>query len=318
MRPDDLAAWARAAAATRLAPPPPRLAIESLDLDFPDKQGQRLVTRILLGLAPPGAEGGVEVAAEDGKDRIKLTVEGTIEREGQSFEEFRMRFRLPSPASDGLVALLLERRLRPDQPFLLRMKVRDEVSGAEARVAKGFLVPEKPEARLARTDAGPVPLRLTRMYLDETLAEVVRSARVLSSSRQITIDLSGETSAAMIGDEDLVKRLFVNLLDNAIRFSPDRSTIRIELLKTGAGYDASVIDQGSGIPAHAQTAVFERFFRGDPSRARGQGSASGAGLGLSLARWIARAHGGDVVVAGSGPGGTTFKVSLAAGEETRL
>lgn len=149
-RPDDLVAWARAAAATRLAPPPPRLALESLDLDFPDKQGQRLVTRILVALAPPGQEGGVAVSAEDGKDRVKLMVEGTIEREGQAFEEFRMRFRLPPPEGDGLVALLLERRLRPGQPFLLRMKVRDEASGAEARVARGFLVPEKPEARLAR------------------------------------------------------------------------------------------------------------------------------------------------------------------------
>lgn len=150
VRPADLAAWARAAMATRLGPPPPRLALESLDLDFPDKQGQRLVTRILVGLAPPGADGGVALVNEDGKDRIKLTVEGTIEREGQSFEEFRMRFRLPRPDADGLVALLLERRLRPEQPFLLRMKVRDEVSGAETRVARGFLVPEKPEARLAR------------------------------------------------------------------------------------------------------------------------------------------------------------------------
>ena len=87
--------------------------------------------------------------------------------------------------------------------------------------------------------------------------------------------------------------------------------------RTG-GYDASVIDQGSGIPAHAHSAVFERFFRGDPSRSRDQASASGAGLGLSLARWIARAHGGDIVVTSSGPTGTTFTVSLAAGEEARL
>jgi len=149
MRPDDLAAWARAAAATRVAPPPPLLALQSLDLDFPDRQGQRMVARILVGLAPPGREGGVGVVAEDGKDRVKLTVEGTIEREGQSFEELRVRFRLPPPP-EGDVALLLEHRLRPDQPFLLRMKVRDEVSGAEVRVARGFRVPEKPEARLAR------------------------------------------------------------------------------------------------------------------------------------------------------------------------
>ncbi|MFL6199454.1 MAG: VWA domain-containing protein [Thermoanaerobaculia bacterium] len=144
MRPDDLAVWARAAAATRIAPPPPRLGLESLDVDFPDRQGQRMVARILM------AVGGAAAVKEDGKDRVKLLVEGTIEREGQSFEEFRMRFRLPPPEADGPVALLVERRLRPDQPFLLRLKVRDEVSGAEARVARGFRVPEKAEARLAR------------------------------------------------------------------------------------------------------------------------------------------------------------------------
>jgi len=149
-RPADLPGWALQAIETRLAPPPPPLDLDILDLDFPDKQGQRLVSRILLAVAPPGEEGGVAVASEEGKDKVKLTVEGTIEREGQAFEEFRMRFRLPPPEGDSPVALLLERRLRPDQPFLLRVRVRDEVSGAEARLARGFRVPGQPVVRLPR------------------------------------------------------------------------------------------------------------------------------------------------------------------------
>ena len=122
----------------------------------------------------------------------------------------------------------------------------------------------------------------------------------------------------MVGDEELVKRLFVEPARQRRPLFAGSQHDPNELTKTAAGYEASVIDQGSGIPAHAQTAVFERFFRGDPSRSRDHASASGAGLGLSLARWIARAHGGDIVVAGSGPTGTTFTVTLAAGEEAQL
>ena len=239
-RPADLAAWARAAMATRLGPPPPRLALESLDLDFPDKQGQRLVTRILVGLAPPGAEGGVAVVNEDGKDRIKLTVEGTIEREGQSFEEFRMRFRLPSPDADGLVALLLERRLRPEQPFLLRMKVRDEVSGAEVRTARGFLVPEKPEARLARASTLSaaqgeiVPLTLTgkdSLILVPPIDEVV---------------LGTWRAEAMVNGDRIVKVVF--LVDGEPQFSrakpPYSAEVRLapaprEQVVKVEGYDAA-------------------------------------------------------------------------------
>jgi VWFA-related protein len=219
-RPTDLAAWARVAAATRVTPPPSRLALESLDLDFPDKQGQRLVTRILVGLAPPATEGGVATVNEDGKDRIKLTVEGTMEREGQSFEEFRMRFRLPPPA-EGLVALLLERRLRPDQPFLLRMKVRDEVSGAEARVARGFLVPEKPEARLARASTlsaaqgEMIPLTLAgkdSLVLVPPIDEVV---------------LGTWRADAMVNGERIVKVVF--LVDGEPQFSRTKPPYSAEL-----------------------------------------------------------------------------------------
>lgn len=138
-RPADLAAWAREAAQTRVGPEPERLAVETLDIDFPARQDQRLVSRVLLGVRP--------APAEDGK--AKLIVEGTFEREGSAFDEVRMRYRLPVPEEGRPVALLLERPLRPGQSFVLRLRIRDEVSGAESRLARGFRVPSKPESRLA-------------------------------------------------------------------------------------------------------------------------------------------------------------------------
>ena len=220
-RPADLAAWAKAAGATRLAPPPPRLAVESLDVDYPDRQGQRLVTRILLELAPPGQEGGAGVSSEDGKDRIKLTVEGTLEREGQSFEEFRMRFRLPAPEADGRVAVLLERRLRPEQLFLLRLRVRDEVSGAEARIARGFQVPEKPEVRLARaatvsaSRGETIPLNVAGkdgLILMPPIDEVV---------------LGAWRAEAMVNGERIVKVVF--LVDGEPQFSRTKPPFSAEV-----------------------------------------------------------------------------------------
>lgn len=147
-RPRDLAAWARRAAETVLPPEPPRLAVETLDLDFPDRREQRMVSRILLSLRPPGAEGGAVLAVDEGKPKVKLLVDGIVEREGSAFDALRVRYRLPAP-DQGPIALFLERTLRPEQSFLLRLTIRDEVSGAEARVVRGFRVPSKPEVRLA-------------------------------------------------------------------------------------------------------------------------------------------------------------------------
>jgi hypothetical protein len=146
--PTDLAGWARKAAATPLPPEPPRLAVETLDLDFPDRREQRMVSRILISLRPPGAEGGAAVATDEGKPKVRLMVDGIVEREGSAFDALRVRYRLPVP-EQGPIALFLERTLRPEQSFLLRLRIRDEVSGAEARVVRGFRVPSRPEVRLA-------------------------------------------------------------------------------------------------------------------------------------------------------------------------
>ncbi len=142
----DLAAWAREAAATVLPPAPEALEAGTLDVDFPRRQGQRLLARFLVTL--PSASGMAGPVGKDGKPRVRLAVNGVLEREGEVFEDFRVRYQIAPPASGTPAALLLERAVRPGQSFVLRLKVKDEASGAEVRLARGFHVPGGPERTL--------------------------------------------------------------------------------------------------------------------------------------------------------------------------
>ena len=167
---------------------------------------------------------------------------------------------------------------------------------------------------LARADAGDVPPRTTHLYLDELVDEVVRAARLLSAARGIAVAFEGAPESAFVGDEDLLRRLVLNLVDNAIKHSPDGGTVRVSLSRGTAGYRLEVRDQGGGIPEDAQARVFERFYRADPARARAAAGAdgSGAGLGLAIARWAAEAHGGSVELVQTGPDGSLFAATLPA------
>jgi two-component system OmpR family sensor kinase len=162
---------------------------------------------------------------------------------------------------------------------------------------------------LARADAGNYPVHKAPMYLDEVLDDVVRAARVLASPMEIAIRPVTVSSAAFTGDEDLIRRLIVNLLDNAVRHAPPGTTVGAELERTADGYTIAISDQGPGIPPAIQPHIFERFYRGDASRVRHHAD-GGAGLGLALARWIATVHGGEVTLARSSETGTTFVVVL--------
>jgi signal transduction histidine kinase len=161
---------------------------------------------------------------------------------------------------------------------------------------------------LARADAGNYPVRVEPMYLDEVIDEIVRAAKVIAGTKGVSVEAVVMPSAGFSGDEELVRRMIGNLVDNAVRHSAASTTVRVELDQTDAGYAIAVKDQGPGISVEMRSQIFERFVRGDVSRR--SSSEDGAGLGLALARWIARAHGGDVVLARSSSSGSTFVVSL--------
>jgi VWFA-related protein len=139
--PSDRAAWAKAAAATVLPAPPPPLDGTTLEILFPTARGQRIVARVLAVL-PPGAP--LERVAGTEKPLLRLSLEGVIEQSGRFFDHFRALYE-PKPPDEGMpVALPVERALRPGYGYVVRLRVKDEVSGKSAILVRGFVVPREP------------------------------------------------------------------------------------------------------------------------------------------------------------------------------
>ena len=169
---------------------------------------------------------------------------------------------------------------------------------------------------LARADAGQYPLTLRDTYLDEIATEAVKRARSLALSKNITVSQDVEPDLPICADEALLARMFLNLLDNAIKYSPSGSTVTLTCRRGGDHYGVSVGDAGSGIPAELQARIFERFFRVDNARSRSEGETGGAGLGLAIARWIAEAHHGQLTLTCSDSTGSTFTAVLPVDPRT--
>jgi two-component system OmpR family sensor kinase len=169
---------------------------------------------------------------------------------------------------------------------------------------------------LARADAGHQPLRRSRFYLDGLLADVGRAARLVAAPHGVTVEVTAPAESPVEGDEDLLRRLVLNLVDNAVKHSPAGGVVRVDLTRLADTYRMTVSDQGPGIPAEAQARVFERFYRVDEARSRAAAGeqGAGAGLGLAIARWVAEAHAGTLELVRSEPGGgTVFAATLPAG-----
>src|SRR5205085_3639120 len=150
-------------------------------------------------------------------------------------------------------------------------------------------------------------------YLDETVAECVRAVRSLAAQHDVSLRHShGGEELTLRGDEGLVRRMILNLLDNAIKYTKAGGEVRVELVREGSGYAIRITDTGGGIPEEARPHIFERFYRADKVRSRCGG---GAGLGLSIASWIAEAHGGRVALERCDETGSTFLVSLPSSAE---
>ena len=158
---------------------------------------------------------------------------------------------------------------------------------------------------LARADAGAYPLRRVELYLDDVVDQCRRAVDVLAAERGITVTSTGAIDVSVRGDEELLRRLMVNLLQNAVQHSPKGGAVSIDISPNGSRVYVRVADSGAGIPEADQSRIFDRFVQLDPSR-----RAEGTGLGLTIAKWIADVHEGSLSLESSGPDGSTFCVVL--------
>ena len=157
---------------------------------------------------------------------------------------------------------------------------------------------------LAQADAG-VDIRKQPVELDTLLLDVYRQARM--TARGIKVSLGNEDQAQVLGDPDRLKQLFINLVDNAIKYTPNGGEVTLSFERDTEWVRVAVSDTGPGIPERDLSKIFDRFYRVDKARARENG---GTGLGLSIVKWIVDAHGGKIAVKSNLGKGTTFTVWL--------
>lgn len=165
---------------------------------------------------------------------------------------------------------------------------------------------------LAKADYGGLTLNTRLVELDELVSEVYRSARGLTKERNLKLTIHDYEPIQIEGDPDRLAQLLLNLVSNAIKFTPDGGEVCINLRHTLTEAVLEVKDTGIGIGEEDMKRVFDRFFQADTSRVRGDGlgRGEGVGLGLSISKWIVEAHHGRITVESAVGVGTTFTVYL--------
>ncbi|HWC72100.1 MAG TPA: ATP-binding protein [Actinomycetota bacterium] len=161
---------------------------------------------------------------------------------------------------------------------------------------------------LSKLESGDVPLRREQVALAPLVAQVMSEIQVASADRDVEVSSALPDDLPPIeADAERVHQVIFNLVDNAVRFTPEGGEVRIEAQRHNGAVEVRVADTGVGIPAEALPRLFERFYRVDAARARGDG---GTGIGLAIARSVVEAHGGTIR-AESEPGhGSTFSFDL--------
>jgi signal transduction histidine kinase len=160
---------------------------------------------------------------------------------------------------------------------------------------------------LSRADAGQVPMKAEVFPIADIMEEAASLLDVLIEEKQLKLDVEADKNAIVRGDRIILRQAVVNILHNAVKFTPAGGSISARVFCEGSRVILSVTDSGPGISTEHMSKVFDRFYRADQMRT---GEDKGAGLGLSIAQWAARAHDGEIGVSAAPGGGCTFWIRL--------
>jgi signal transduction histidine kinase len=233
--------------------------------------------------------------------RLTMVLNGTLERLERLFHS-RQRFladvshelRTPLTTIRGNVDLM--RHIGEVDPEAFDV-IQDELKRM-TRLVDDLLL-------LARADTGSLPIQQNPVELDSLFLDVYRQVKSIEQS--VNISLQNVDQVTVLGDEDRLKQLLLNLIDNAIKYTPDGGAVMLGLSKENGTAIVEIRDSGIGIPKEDLPRIFDRFYRVDKARSRAQG---GSGLGLSIAKWIATAHGGEIRVESQVGEGSVFYITL--------
>lgn len=204
--------------------------------------------------------------------------------------------RTPLTVIKGNVDLM--RRMKSlDEESLMSI---DQEAGRLTRLVGGLLL-------LAQAESGKLALSMKQVELDLLVTEVFQEMSILAGSR-VRVHLNEIDQVYVTGDRDRLKQVFINLVANAIQYTPQGGEVFLSLERIGEQARIICRDTGPGIPAEDLPHIFERFYRAEKSRTRGR--TTGFGLGLSIANWIVERHGGRIEVDSKEGRGTTFAIWL--------
>ena len=248
----------------------------------------------------------INVKTDDELGRLASTLNEMIGRLEESFNRQRQftadashELRTPLAIMQAEATLALSKERTPDD-YRKSLETISQESDYMSSVISKLLF-------LARSDAGKEQLNFEGVELKELITGLSANIEVLAQDKGIKFAVDAKEELTVNGDKVKLRQLFINILENAVRYTPADGLISVSLVKQESNAVVSISDTGIGIPPEHLPHIFERFYRVDKARARADG---GVGLGLAIAKIIAESHKGTITVASEVGKGTTFTISL--------
>jgi heavy metal sensor kinase len=246
----------------------------------------------------------INVNTKDELGRLAATLNQMIGRLEKAFQRQKQftsdashELRTPLAVIEAESTLALQKE-RPSSDYRQSLEIISQESSQMSSLIEQLLT-------LARADAGKEQWNFGEVNLGALITNLSMDVEVLCQEKGLSFQLGQTQDLLVRGDEARLRELFMNLLDNAIRYTPSPGLVSISVRREGQMAVVAVKDTGVGIPAEDIPFIFERFYRVDKSRSRAEG---GTGLGLAISRHIAEAHGGKIDVESQVGAGSTFSV----------
>jgi two-component system OmpR family sensor kinase len=246
---------------------------------------------------------------DDEIGRLGLTLNAMLSRLEGSFAALR---RFTADASHEFKAPLTVLRADIERAMSLPQGGTEQLVALEEALAETTRMASLVESllTLARADEGRFDLHREPVDVEALVHDVAETANILGEAHGLTVKVTRVDPVTVMGDAVRLRQLFLNLVENAVKYSPKEGTVELSLETRDDAAVFAVKDHGIGIAGTDLPFIFERFWRVD--RARSRGERAGAGLGLAICQWIAQAHGGSIGVSSRLGRGSTFSVTIPA------
>ena len=238
--------------------------------------------------------------------RLAETFNDMISRLGESFKQIRQftadashELRTPLTILKGETEVGLRKMRGPGEYRKILSSNLEEVNHM-SQIVDNLLF-------LSKADMGKIHLERQRINLTKLVSEVHAQTKAMTITKGINFSVSNAVNSEVIGDRLRLRELLLNLVDNAVKYTPEGGEMKITLERDDGRAKLRITDNGIGIALQVQPHIFDRFFRVDKARSR---EAGGSGLGLSICKWIVEAHGGEISVESEIGRGSTFTVIL--------